>query len=100
MAVRDGKKAASGRRPAALNKATAVLKEAILEAAAEMGSDGEGEGGLVGYCVFLAKAEPKVFAGLIAKVLPMQVTGEDGGPIEAVTRVELVALTDDDGSAG
>jgi hypothetical protein len=41
----------------------------------------QGKGKLVGYCKFLAKSEPKAFAGLLGRVLPMQVTGEDGGAL-------------------
>jgi hypothetical protein len=40
-----------------------------------------GKGKLTGYCRFLAKTEPKAFAQLLGKVLPMQVTGDGGGPV-------------------
>lgn len=85
-----------GRSKGTPNKTTAMLKEAILGAATQTGSDGKGKDGLLGYCAFLARQEPKAFAGLLGKVLPMQVTGEDGGPIKSVTRVELVALAEND----
>ena len=32
------------------------------------------------------------FLTLVGKVLPLQVTGEDGGPVKAVHRIEIVAL--------
>lgn len=80
-----------GRTKGTPNKTTALLKEAILGAATKTGSDGNGDGGLMGYCSFLAKKEPKAFAQLLGKVLPMQLTGEDGGPIKTITRIELVA---------
>lgn len=35
------------------------------------------------------------FMSLVGKVLPLQVTGEDGGPIR-VARIELVAMANDD----
>ncbi len=85
----------AGRPPGTPNKTTAALKEAILMAAETVGSDGKGKDALVGYCVFLAKEEPKSFAQLLGKVLPMQVTGEDGGPIK-VTHIELRAVFPDD----
>lgn len=85
-----------GRQPGVPNKTTALLKEAILGAATNAGSDGKGTDGLMGYCGFLAKEEPKAFAALLGKVLPMQITGEDGDAIKTVTRIELVALTDGD----
>lgn len=88
-----------GRVKGTPNKTTALLKEAILKAAERTGSDGQGKDGLMGYCGFLAKSEPKAFAQLLGKVLPMQVTGEDGGPIR-VTQVKLVALTSNDDSEG
>lgn len=70
-----------GRPKGSQNKTTALLKDAILRAAELTGEDKEGKDGLIGYCKFLAKDEPKAFAQLIGKVLPMQVTGEDGGPV-------------------
>lgn len=85
-----------GRSRGTPNKTTALLKEAILGAATLNGSDGKGKDGLMGYCAFLAKDEPKAFAQLLGKVLPMQITGEDGDAIKTVTRIELVALTDGD----
>lgn len=88
--------AGKGRPKGSVNKTTAILKEAILAAAASTGSDGNGKDGLMGYCGFLARSEPKSFAQLLGKVLPLQLTGEDGGPVRAVTRVELVALASDD----
>jgi len=45
---------------------------AILRAAIEVGEDGLGKGGLVGYLVRLARTEPKHFARLPALVLPYQ----------------------------
>ena len=62
------------RKPKGPNKIARDLKNGIIEAAENLGSDGEGTGGLVGYLEFLGKKHPKAFAGLLAKVLPMQVT--------------------------
>ena len=93
-----GKKT-GGRAKGTPNRTTALLKEAILAAAERTGRDGKGKDGLMGYCSFLATQEPKAFAQLLGKVLPMQLTGEDGGPIK-VTQVQLVALTKNDDSEG
>jgi hypothetical protein len=71
-------KAGPGRPKGSPNKTTALLKEAIIKAAEQVGSDGSGKGSLVGYCVFLAKSEPKAFASLLGRVLPLQLTGPDG----------------------
>jgi hypothetical protein len=72
--------AGKGRRKGVPNKTTALLKEAVLLAATEAG----GKDGLVGYLKWLAKAEPKAFAPLLGKIIPMQVTGEDDGPVKII----------------
>ena len=66
-----------GRRRGTPNRTTALLKDAILEAATNAG----GVGGLVGYLEQQAKDSPQSFLQLLGKVLPMQVTGDDGGPV-------------------
>lgn len=57
------------------NKVTAVLKNATMEAAAMVGFDQEGEGGLHGYLAWAAINEPVAFLRLLEKVLPLQITG-------------------------
>ena len=76
--------AGKGKKPGTLNKTTAVLKDAILLAAQNVGEDGKGKGGLTGYLQRLANQEPKAFSSLLARVLPMQVTGDGGGPVQFV----------------
>lgn len=75
-------RAGEGRPKGSVNKTTALLKDAILKAAEATGEDQAGKDGLIGYCVFLAKEEPKAFAQLLGKVMPMQITGEDGGAVQ------------------
>lgn len=71
-----------GRPKGVPNKTTQALREAILLAAEAVGEDGAGKGKLKGYCKFLARNEPKAFAGLLGKVLPLQVQGAgEGGEI-------------------
>ena len=53
-----------GREKGTPNKTTALLKDAILQAA----------------------ENPGPFMSLLGKVLPMQVSGEDGGPLQVVIR--------------
>jgi hypothetical protein len=91
-----GKKT-GGRVKGTPNKTTALLKDAIIEAANAVGEDLKGKDGLLGYCKFLAKEEPKAFSQLLGKVLPTQVTGENGEPIK-ITQVQLVALGGHDNS--
>jgi hypothetical protein len=68
----------TGRAKGTPNKTTALLKDAILQAAEGAG----GKEGLVGYLTAQAEANPGPFLTLLGKVLPMQVTGADGGPIQ------------------
>lgn len=76
--------AGPGRPKGSANKTTAALKDMILQAL-------DGAGG-VAYLETCAK-DPKTasaFLTLVGKVLPLQVTGEGGGPVQ-VSRIELVA---------
>lgn len=75
--------AGKGRPKGSPNKTTAVLKEAIIAAAEVIGRDGKGKDGLTGYCCYLAQDEPKAFATLLGRVLPTQLTGADGGAVQA-----------------
>jgi len=59
-----------GRRKGTPNKTTTALKEAILEAAEVAGGKAAWSG---------TKTNTSAFATLLGKVLPLQVTGEDGG---------------------
>ena len=72
-----------GRPKGVPNKNTGIIREMILEALESAG----------GADYLLQRAhDPKTaaaFLGLVGKVLPMQITGPEGGAI--VTRVELVA---------
>lgn len=87
--------AGKGRVKGVPNKTTALLKDAILQAATKAGK----KGGLVGYLTTQATNNPQSFLPLLGKVLPMQVTGEDGGPVRTITRIELVAPGHDDSEA-
>ncbi|WP_337181417.1 hypothetical protein [Shinella sp.] len=66
----------AGRPKGSPNRTTALLRDAILKAAEATGEDGQGKEGLMGYCTFFAKEEPRAFATLLGKVLPMQISGE------------------------
>jgi len=72
-----------GRPKGVPNKTTTQLKEAILLAAEQAG----GEDGMVGYLKEQAIKNPASFIPLLGKVLPMQITGEDGGSIVHEVRI-------------
>lgn len=77
---REKKPKTGGRKKGTPNKTTALLKEAIVAAAENAGSDKNGKDGLEGYCYFLATEEPRAFSTLLGKVLPMQVQGDESAP--------------------
>ena len=76
-----------GRVKGVLNKNTTLLKDALIQAAVEAG----GPDGLVGYLRTQATENPQSFLTLLGKVLPLQVTGAEGGPL-AITRIEIVGV--------
>lgn len=65
-----------GRKRGTQNKLTGDLKEMILGAL--------GDAGGRKYLATQATESPAAFLSLVGKVLPMQLTGKDGGPV-AVT---------------
>lgn len=73
--------AGKGRKKGVPNKSTTALKDAILLAATEVGYDGKGGDGLLGYLKRVAAEDVKAFTSLLGKVLPLQVTGEGGAPL-------------------
>lgn len=70
-----------GRPKGVGNRTTTALKDAILMAAEKEGEDGKGKGKLTGYLRHVARTDTKAFAGLLGKVLPLQIAGPNGGPI-------------------
>lgn len=65
--------AGKGRKAGVPNKTTALLREAIILAAASVGQNNKGKGGLQGYLRYLAWNEAKSFAGLLGRVMPLQI---------------------------
>lgn len=72
-----------GRQKGSLNKTTKELKDMILQALDESGG--------VEYLKQTAIDHPTAFMTLIGKVLPLQVSGVDGGPLV----VQVVKFADD-----
>lgn len=81
-----------GKPRGAKTKTTRVLREAIVLAAEQVGENGKGADGLVGYLRRVAVEDVKAFSGLLGRVLPLQITGEGGGAISVVSRIELVPM--------
>ena len=80
-----------GRPKGVPNKTTQLLKDAILEAATLAG----GKAGLVGYLKSQAIKNPGPFLTLLGKVLPTQVTGANGGPVQMVDLSKHLASLSD-----
>lgn len=80
--------AGKGRPKGSPNKTTALLKDAILQAAQEAG----GEGGLVGYLTLQAEENPGPFMSLLGKVLPIQTLhgGDPENPLPASITLNIV----------
>jgi len=74
-------KAGPGRPKGVPNKTTALLKDAILQAAEQAGG-----GDLSAYLTVQARENPNAFLSLLGKVLPLQVTGEGGGALDVFVR--------------
>jgi hypothetical protein len=80
----DGKPG-PGRPKGIPNKNTKIVKDMIMAALDQSGG--------VEYLVAQAKENPKAFLSLLGRIIPVQVTGEGGGPVEhIVTTVKLVPL--------
>ena len=75
--------AGMGRKKGSLNKTTALLKDAILQAAEGAG----GKDGMVGYLTVQAIENPGPFMALLGKVLPIQLAGDSENPV-AVALIE------------
>lgn len=78
-----------GKPKGAVSKTPALIKDMIAQALTNAGG--------VDYLTERAN-DPRTasaFLGLVGKVLPMTLTGPDGGAVQTVTRIELVAMRDD-----
>jgi hypothetical protein len=80
MAGTGGRREGAGRPKGVPNKINGDLKAMILGAL-------DGAGGQ-DYLQRQAELNPGAFLTLIGKVLPMQITGEGGGPVWVITGVE------------
>ncbi|WP_019224116.1 hypothetical protein [Bartonella rattaustraliani] len=86
--------AGKGRGKGALNMSTRLLRDAIIEAGERAGGK-YGNDGLVSYLEKQAVRCPHAFLSLLGKVLPIQLTGQNGGAIHIVQNVKISYLDDD-----
>lgn len=70
--------AGKGRPKGALNKSTKLAKDAIAQAAETLG----GAERIVAWAQEDPQNERTFWGSIYPKLLPLQVTGEDGGPVE------------------
>lgn len=80
--VRKGKPKTGGRPKGSQNVITRDVKEMIVQALTNAGGEA--------YLTRQAKENPKAFLALLGRVLPLQVSGSDGGPIKAAIEVVFV----------
>ena len=72
--IEKGKPKTGGRQRGTVNKTTALLKDAVLEAAEAAGD----KGGMVAYLTNQAEQNPTAFMSLLGRVLPLQNASDDG----------------------
>jgi hypothetical protein len=78
--------AGKGRPKGSPNKTTVKVKEVFEMAFEELGG--------VDALVTWARSEPTEFYKQYAKLLPVQITGDRDNPVVTVSKIELVALSD------
>jgi hypothetical protein len=86
-----GNKKAAGRPPGSLNKFTVEVKDAVVNAAINVGYDGKGEGGLIGYLQKQAKMEPRAFLSLLARCVPVNLVAKVDVEHAVLTPEQVVA---------
>ena len=83
-----GRPKTGGRVKGTPNKITVAAKDAIAAAAEGLG----GTKRLIEWAKEDPANERAFWASIYTKLLPLQVTGEGGGPLQVVGRIELVPL--------
>ena len=92
-AVRRPPNAGKGRKKGVPNKTTATMKQAIAAVYVALQKDHAADNGLPGdheHFTQWAKDNATEFYKIAAKLLPLQITGDEGGPIQAAVSVAFV----------
>lgn len=76
--------AGKGRPKGSTNKATAIIKDAITSVYADLQESVEGAENANAHFLAWAQANATEFYKLAAKLIPVQVTGEDGEALQIV----------------
>lgn len=84
MAKPRGAPKTGGRKRGTPNKVTADLKDAILGALRAKGGQD--------YLEKVADNDPRTFCGLLGKVLPMQLQGDDDNPLNVLHTIRQVIV--------
>ena len=80
-----GKRPGAGRPKGSLDKGGKLIREMVAEALDRVGG--------VDYLSRQAAEKPVAFMALLGKVLPVQVTGDNGGPIQQGITVSFVSAS-------
>ncbi len=87
MPTQIGRAKTGGRKKGTPNKITVLLRDAILQAATDAGN-----GDLVKYLQMQAEKNPAAFMGLLGKVLPLQVAGDEKNPLKMIHKIERIIV--------
>ena len=71
--VKKGERFGGRRKGSPHRKIPTIIREAALIACENVGRDGRGKDGLIGYFERIALVEPVAMVGLVGKILPYQV---------------------------
>ena len=81
---RGGQRPGAGRPKGSLDKGNALIREMACEALNQVGG--------TDYLARVAESHPGPFLSLLGKILPVQLTGEGGGPIEHGVTLNIVGV--------
>ncbi len=85
---KKGHKKVGGRKKGVRNKKSQSLSHLIMAAAEQLGSDGKGEGGAVGFFMRLIRDNPRPAMGLMATILRY----EEKHPPKDLAQRELIRI--------